>query len=146
MIATVKSDLPASAEKVWLAVLRRDTFLYITRGMLGFRGADRWPETFREGMEIETRVLFFHVIPGWRHALRIVKVDEGALELASEERGGFIQQWDHVVNLERVDEQRCRYTDQIEIRAGMLTVAVWAYAHLFYRYRQRRWRQLARTL
>jgi len=48
-----------------------------------------------------------------------------------------------------VDERgpwRSHYTDEIDIGAGALTPFVWAYAHLLYRYRQWRWRRLARTL
>ena len=41
---------------------------------------------------------------------------------------------------------RTRYSDRIEIDAGPLTPLVAGYAQLFYRYRQRRWRRLARTL
>jgi hypothetical protein len=131
---------------VWQALIKRDTFLHVTRGWLGFRGADQWPEVFREGLEIETRLVFFHLIPGWRHRLRIVRVDKRRLELASEEAGGIVRRWNHRIRLARDTEQSCRYTDEIEVQAGMLTPFVWAYAHLFYRYRQRRWRRLARSL
>lgn len=146
MIARIETGLPNSAEKVWEALLQRDTFLYITRGMLGFRGSDQWPEVFRQGIEIETRLVFWHVIPGWKHTMRIVKVDEENLELVSEESGGPVRQWNHRICLERHGAQRCRYTDEINIEAGLLTPAIWAFAQLFYRYRQMRWRRLAGTL
>jgi hypothetical protein len=143
MIATIETDLPISAEKAWSALVKRDTFLYITRGMLGFRGSESWPETFEEGTEIETRLVFFHLIPGWKHTLRIVMVDEEQLQLASEEEGGLIGRWNHVIRLKRISAERCHYVDEIDIRAGLLTPAVWAFAQVFYRYRQRRWRTLA---
>jgi hypothetical protein len=146
MIARIQTELPSSAEKVWRALLQRDTFLHITRGALGYRGADQWPEVFAEGTEIETRLLFLHALPGWKHTIRVVQVDHENLLLASEERGGFIRRWNHRIWLEPLDGTRCQYTDEIDIEAGWLTPAVWAYAHLFYRYRQRRWRQLARML
>ena len=146
MIARIQTELPSSAEKVWQALLKRDTFLYITRGMLSFRRADQWPEVFQEGVEIETRLVFFHLIPGWKHRLRVVKVDEEKLEVASEEGGWVIRRWNHRIWVERGTEQRCRYTDEIEIRAGLLTSMIWAYAQIFYRYRQSRWRRLAKVL
>jgi hypothetical protein len=43
------------------------------------------------------------------------------------------------------DAGRCRYSDEIEVRAGALPPLVWLYAQLFYRYRQRRWRRLERS-
>ena len=146
MIARIETDLPASAEKVWAALLRPDTLLHITRGMLGFRGSERWPETFEEGARLETRLVFFHLIPGWQHTLRILRVAEEDLELVSEEGGGPVRRWNHRVRLERISRQMCHYVDEIDIRAGVLTPAVWAFAQVFYRYRQRRWRRLAETL
>jgi hypothetical protein len=149
MIARIRTELPSSAEKAWQALLKRDTldtFLYISRGMLGFQGADQWPEVFREGLEVKTRLVFFHLVPGWKHKLRIVRIDEEKLELASEEEGWIVRQWNHRILVERGAGQRCRYTDEIEIRAGLLTGMIWVYAQLFYRYRQSRWRRLAKVL
>lgn len=146
MIARVETELPRSAENVWRALLKRDTFLYITRGILGFRGTERWPEVFREGMEIRTRLVFFHLVPAWKHTLRVIEVDEEKLTLASEESGGPIQRWNHRIWVESIAQDRCRYTDEIEIKAGLFTVLIWAYAHAFYRYRQSRWRRFAKDL
>jgi len=146
MIARIDTDLPSSAEKVWEALLQRDTFLHITRGMLGFRGSEHWPVVFHQGMEIETRLVFWHVIPGWKHTMRIVKVDAEDMELASEEGGGPVRKWNHRIRLEREAAQQCHYTDEVEIEVGPLTVVIWAFAQVFYRYRQMRWRRLARTL
>ena len=41
------------------------------------------------------------------------------------------------------DGIQSRYTDQVDIDAGVLTILVWAWANLLYRWRQHRWRQLA---
>ena len=143
--ARIQTQLPTSAERAWSALLKRDTFLYITHGMLGFAGADQWPAEFREGTEVEARLLFFHLVPTWKHHLRIVRVDERKRELISKEHGGFVRQWNHRITIEPQLTQRCRYTDEIEIRAGLLTPVVWVFAQVFYRYRQMRWRRLART-
>ncbi len=146
MKATIRTELHCAAEKVWRNLLKRDTFLYITRGMLGFQGSERWPEGFREGMQLDTRLFLFHVIPGWRHTLRVIKVDDEQMELTSEEGGGIVRQWDHRISVQSRSAARCQYTDEIEIHAGWLTAVIWIFAHVFYRYRQLRWRRLARTL
>jgi hypothetical protein len=39
-------------------------------------------------------------------------------------------------------EGRLYATDEIKIQAGPLTGVIWAFAHLFYRHRQRRWKVL----
>lgn len=146
MLATIRTELPASSDKVWQALLKRDSFLYVTRGMLGFRGSDRWPELFSEGLQLDTRLVFFHLIPGWRHTLRLIRVDAEKLTIASEEGGGLVRTWNHRICLETRDSESCGYTDEIDIRASVLTPLVWLFAQAFYRYRQRRWRRLAASL
>ena len=127
-------------------ILQRDAFLHITRGMLGFRGAEDWPELFREGQKAEPRLLFFNLLPAWKHRMHIIRVDHENMELVSQEGGGLVGRWDHRKWIEEESESSCHYTDEIEIRAGLLTFLIWAYAHLFYRYRQRRMRRMARHL
>ena len=124
-------------------LLQRDAFLHTTRGMLGFKGAKEWPETFEEGQVIETRLLLFNIVPAWKHTLRLIRVDDENMEIASREEGGFIEQWNHRKWIEEESECSCLYTDEIDIHAGLLTWLVCAYAHVFYRYRQRRMRQMA---
>ena len=147
MIARIQTYLPSSCEKAWRMVLQRDAFIHVTRGMLGFQGAEEWPDLFHEGQVIETRLLFFNLIPGWKHRLRITRVDHGKMDLASQEQGGFVRNWEHRKWIEKKGpESSCLYTDEIVIEAGWLTLFVWMFAHVFYRYRQIRMRQLAKHL
>ena len=127
-------------------MVRRDTFLYTIRGAFGYQGADRWPEELHEGQEIQDRILFLRLIPAWRHHVRLVRVDEKRREILSQERGGFIRAWNHRIHIEPENTARCRYIDEIEIRAGILTPLVWAFAHLSLRYRQLRLRRLIQWL
>ena len=127
-------------------ILQRDAFLHITRGMLGFRGAEEWPNAFHEGQFIETRLLLFNLVPAWKHRMRLIRIDHDKMELSSEEQGGLVRRWDHRKWIEEDSESRCLYTDEIDIDAGLLTFLIWAFAHCFYRYRQRRMRQLAKRL
>ena len=46
--------------------------------------------------------------------------------------------------MQALPDGRTRYTDSVEVRAGLLTPLVWAFATAFYRHRQRRWRRLVR--
>jgi hypothetical protein len=110
MIARISTGLDAPAGRVWPLLERKETFLYVTRGLMGFSGAENWPEEWREGEEVVGRIRLPQVLPGWRHRIRLVSADK------------------------------------IEIHAGALTLAVWAFAHAFYRYRQARWRALAKVL
>jgi len=144
--AAIRTTLPVPPAKAWQMLLQRDAFLYATRGMLGFEGAEDWPATFQEGQLIETRLILFNVIPAWKHALHLVRVDHDAMEMASKEGGGLIRRWDHRKWIGEAAPNVCAYTDEIEIEAGPLTVLIWAYAHVFYRYRQWRMRRFAKRL
>jgi hypothetical protein len=130
---------------VWEAVQKVDTLRYVTHGLLGFRPLDPIPARLSEGDVVRVRLLFFHFVPAWKHEIRIVHVDERERRIETAERGGAIRTWNHVITVEPAPPGT-RYTDAIEIDAGIMTPLVEAYAKLFYRYRQRRWRRLAKSL
>lgn len=146
MIVRVTTELDAPADKVWALLKRKQTLLYVTRGLLGVPDAGEWPEEHREGIEVRGRLWFFHAVPGWEHEIRVESVDEDRLEVRTREGGGPVKTWNHLLKVEPLPGGRSRYTDEIEIRAGSMTPVVWAFAQLFYRYRQARWRSLARVL
>jgi|SRR5690606_26722648 len=136
------TELSASANRVWELVKLSGTLVYVSRGLLGFAGAERFPLEWEEGMEVETRLLFLGVLPGWRHRLTFAEVDDARRTLATREEGGPVRRWNHVISVAPLDSQRCRYTDEVEIEAGPFTPFVWLFANIFYRHRQRRWRSL----
>lgn len=146
MIAKITTELAAPAQKVWKLLKRKQTFLYVTRGVMSIPDAKAWPEEQREGLKMRGRLRFFHLFPGWEHEICVESVDEERCEVRTTERGGFVQVWNHLLKVEPLSEERSRYTDEIEIDAGAFTLIVWAFAHLFYRYRQARWRSLAKML
>jgi ligand-binding SRPBCC domain-containing protein len=146
LILRVSTELAAPPERVWEALKELDTLRYITRGLLAFRPLGPIPDGLAAGDVVRVRLLFFHVIPAWVHEIRIVTVDEQARRIETNEHGGGVKTWNHRLTVEAEDGGRTLYTDRIEIEAGPMTRLVWAYAHLFYRYRQWRWRRLARTL
>jgi hypothetical protein len=131
---------------VWETLKQVDTLRYVTRGLLGFRPLGPVQETLRGGETVRVRLLFFHVIPAWAHEIHVVSVDEQARRIETREHGGGVKTWNHTLTVEAAGAGQSRYTDRIEIDAGATTRLVWAYANLFYRYRQWRWRRLAQTL
>jgi len=145
MVVRISTSLDTSAGRAWAAVKRSATLTYVTRGALGF-SRDVFPVGWYEGLVVRTRLFLFGLIPLWTHELRFVRVDDARRELYTNERGGVISTWNHLISIEPRPDARCAYTDRIEIGAGPLTPLVWLYAQVFYRYRQRRWRSLARSL
>ena len=55
--------------------------------------------------------------------------------------GSLIKTWDHLIFLES-EGGGTRYTDEVSIDAGLLTLPIYIYAFIFYSYRQMRWRKL----
>jgi hypothetical protein len=140
------TELEAPADAVWGALRKTESFRYVARPLLCLE-ADlprRWPD--RGGVIRVERLLLFCVVPAWSHELRFVRLDDEEREMLTHERGGPIREWNHRIRVEPVSERLCRYTDEVEVHAGALTPLVWLLAQLFYRYRQMRWRGLARVL
>jgi ligand-binding SRPBCC domain-containing protein len=144
VIVRVSTLLDAPPERVWELVKRADTFLYVTRPFLGFTGVDEWPETLAEGEGLGARLLGFGFIPLWRHEIVLVRLDDEAREIYTNEHGGPVRKWNHRITVEAANG-RSRYTDEIEIGAGIFTPMTWLFASLFFRYRQMRWRRLVRS-
>ena len=130
----------------WDTVKKPETLRYITKGLLGFRVETELPEYYDAGETYRVRLLFFGFIPAWWHEIHIVQLDDTHREILTEEHGGAVKEWRHRITVDERGPWKSHYTDEIEIAAGVLTPVVWAYAQFLYRYRQRRWRKLARTL
>ncbi len=78
--------------------------------------------------------------------MRVIRVAPQERVIESREGGGPVHTWNHRIKITPLDEQHCRYLDEVKLKAGLLTPFVWLFAQVFYRYRQARWRRLARTL
>jgi len=53
----------------------------------------------------------------------------------------LIKKWDHRITIDPSGTGTL-YRDHVIIEAGVFTFFIWAFAQIFYRHRQRRWRQL----
>jgi hypothetical protein len=140
----VETDLPAPATRVWEAMQQPATFLYVVRGTLGVPALAGRTAPLRAGEVVTGWIFLFHVLPVHRHRIEVAAVDPAVGVVRTEERGGVLRRWDHVLQVAPVDAGSSRYSDTVDIDAGPLTGVVAAWAELFYRYRQARWRRLAR--
>ena len=71
--------------------------------------------------------------------------DEPARTLRSREHGGVLRTWNHTLHAEPAGDQRCRYSDTVDIDAGPLTGFIATLAIWVFQYRQRRWHKLVRN-
>ncbi|MCK5223235.1 hypothetical protein KAR04_00570 [Candidatus Calescamantes bacterium] len=58
------------------------------------------------------------------------------------ETGKIAKVWNHTIIIEKDTDGNARYTDIVEIKAGVVTFFVYLFAQLFYRHRQRKWKNL----
>ncbi len=140
---TVETALDAPAAVIWSTVQQPEAFVHVAGGMLRYPAAERHTGPWKVGDRTIGWLFLFRMIPFSRHSIEVVNIDHAAMTLLTEEGGGLIRTWKHYVAVRPVDEDRCHYTDRIDIDAGILTPVVATFARVFYRYRQRRWAKLA---
>ncbi len=138
----VTSILPAPPERVWSELRKTESFLFVTKGMMSFAETEAWPALLMEqGKVMPIRLKLWGVGPYLGHVIRFVEVDADRRIVQTEEQGGLVRVWDHRMTMEPHDGGTTRYTDRVQLQAGVLTPFVRPFAMAFYRHRQRRWRE-----
>jgi hypothetical protein len=94
------------------------------------------------GRDYPLRLYLLGFVPLGRHVIRLERIDRDQNRISSRERGLLAPVWNHEIAFHAVLPGVVSYTDEIEIRAGLLTPFIWAFAWVFYRHRQRRWKLL----
>lgn len=146
MRVLITSNIKVSADEAWKLVKRSSTLLYVTRGLMGFRPIDsNFPIEWQQGNTEKVRVMLFGIIPSWAHQISFKDISDIEMAILTHESGGVVKTWNHNISIQAVDKNSCIYTDDVEIKAGIFTLLIWLYAHVFYRYRQLRWRFLVKT-
>ena len=146
-INTARSGISPSSAAIASVVTTPAGFRVVTRGLVELAGLDEHPGPWTTGTTVAGRLRVLGV-PFSHHRITVESIDHERRSLQSDEGGGPIRSWRHLITVEPVagEPARSRYTDRIEIRAGLLTPAITLFAHGFYRLRQRRWRRLAPVL
>jgi hypothetical protein len=134
---TVSSEYPVPQEHLWKQLVQSSTLVYITFDMQKFSQADSFPEYWQAGTEVVTDVEIFGIVTVKDYQIKFTKVDEQAGEIHTEESGGSVKKWNHIMRAEHLTSKSCRYTDIVEIDGGWATPLVCAYARYMYRRRQR---------
>ncbi len=144
---SISTHLPASPDAVWDHVQTPRLLHHVAWPLIRFvpKGAP-WPaERWTEGRH-ETWMFLFGLIPiGWQViGIELPTATPGRHVVRDNGYGPLIRRWDHWIEIEP-EGRGTRYTDTVHIDAGLLTPLITAFAKIFYRHRQRRWRSLARS-
>ncbi len=141
------SVFPASAEVVFEKLKAIQTLQYIAAPYATFTPVNV-SETFtwKAGKTFSFRFKLFGVIPFGTHTINVTEFDEETTRIYTKESNPHVPIWNHLILLEPIDENRLRYTDEVEIFAGWKTPFVVLWAKCFYAHRQRKWLRLLRNL
>jgi hypothetical protein len=146
---------PLNAPPEWVASQLQSTavFRHITAPLVQFRPAPgaQWPARWEPG-DLTLRMWLLGVLPMGSQTVRI-SVEPAAKPggwptLRDNGEGMLMRRWDHRITLQPLPDGRTLYTDEVDVAARYLpwvmTPLSAVFAQVFYRHRQRRWRQLAK--
>lgn len=151
MKVDLSTRIDLSAQAVWAEVQTAPLLMHIAWPLIQFVPVGKEPfSAFKSGGRYPVKLRFFGVLPfGTQWIVTSVHEPENGewpKRLRDDGHSAMIRKWDHWITVMPNPDGSTDYNDEVHISAGVLTPFIWAFAQLFYRHRQRRWRGLARTL
>ena len=144
MIARISTYFNCTEEELWEKIIEPKSLQFVASPILSFNPIVKG-ELDGEwviGKTYELKLYFLNILPLGRHRIKIITIDRKSNIIVSNESGTLAPVWNHTIRFGQSGQGKLRYIDEIEIKAGWLTIAVWVFSHLFYRHRQRRWKIL----
>lgn len=151
MKVEIRSILECPVADAWEAVQNIDLLKYVSAPLVVFIPLD--PPSFArqwDGKPYLVKMRLFGLIPmGKQKIVPSIEMEDstpGSAEyhLRDNGSGSLAKRWDHMIVMKERPDGRTDYLDRVVVEAGVLTPSVWAFASVFYRHRQRRWRKLAK--
>ena len=148
MRLVVATTIPARAEQVREHVMTSRLMAHVSWPLTLFSplSPSELPEEWGAG-DYRVRMRSLWVVPLGEQTISISfpPGTNGEFVMRDNGHGQLVSRWDHVIRLRpSADGGATLYRDEVEVGAGPLTVPVWAWANCLYRWRQYRWRRLAR--
>jgi hypothetical protein len=140
---TLTTELPIPAEAAAALARKPEMMAYVLSPVLRIYRLEV-PRDIEVGTKGSARFWLFGVIPAWTHHLTVKQLDP--TEIYTHEHGGPVHTWNHRLTFEPIDDQRCRYTDEIETDDGLRGAPTRLFIKLIFRHRHRRWRTIAKIL
>lgn len=143
-VVELEIRLPARAAEVVALAKTSEQLLKVAAPLLTFRAESppELPGIWQPGTYWVSMALFGW-IPLGKQAIVISYPESpaGTFSLRDNSHSLLVARWDHWITVEDAGQDSV-YGDRVLIEAGWRTPIVWAFASLFYRHRQRRWRKL----
>jgi hypothetical protein len=151
MKVDLSTTIALPAETVWEEVQTAALLMHIAWPLVRFAPVGSEPlDSFTPGGRYQARLWLFGFLPfgtQWM-VISVHEPDSGNWPKRLRDNGHslIIRTWDHWITITPNPDGTTCYRDEVDVSAGILTPGVWAFAQLFYRHRQRRWRKLAASL
>jgi len=143
----VSSILNNSSDKIWDKILNIETLIDICKPMATFKLATK--EKYRE-WELNNEYIFklfiYGFIPCGNHRIILERIDEENKIIISKEHNNIVKIWNHIIKMENKGEEYIRYTDEVEIYAGIFTLFVAIWSIIFYKHRQKKWKKNSKDI
>ena len=145
---TVSSELNIDINDAWNEVQKSSLLEFVCKGKLKFKPVDSdFPKYWKKGMNLKAKLLVYGFIPfGGIHSLKFAEVEPEKFSALTNEKNSIVKIWKHKILLEKIDENKIKYTDEIELNAGILTNVVSKWAESLYLHRQKRWKIVANEI
>lgn len=146
MIANIETKFNCDYKTVVEKIHLTRTLDFIASPLLIFKPTDpgKYPATWKNGT-YQVQMKLFNFLPFGKQFIGIEKIKENDPDefiLRDNGKGEIIKRWDHWIFVEKINSNTTIYKDRIDIKAGILTIFIWVFANLFFRWRQYRWKKL----
>lgn len=143
MIVDVSTFLPAKPEKLEAHLRSSRLLIYVASPIVKFIpcGNTQLPERWEEGTYWVALRLFGFIPFGKQAVVISYPESQNSFSLRDKGHSSLVKKWDHRITVDPLGSGSL-YRDHVSINAGVFTFFIWAFAQLFYRHRQRRWRKL----
>jgi hypothetical protein len=144
MIAIISTVLDTNENDFWEKIIQPKSLQFVSAPILNFQSlrAGELEVEWETGKLYEVKLYFLNFLPLGHHRITLTTIDRETNTIVSNESGLLAPVWNHAIRFNQIEENKIHYMDEIEIQAGLLTVFIWVFAHIFYRHRQRRWKIL----
>ena len=143
----ISSTLNNSAEKIWNKLLSIETLIEICKPMATFKSKLNEKEIkWKINKEYIFKLFIYGFIPFGDHKIILKILDEENKIILSNEYNKIVKIWNHLIIMENLGENEIKYTDEVEIYAGIFTLFTAIWAKLFYKHRQKKWKRISMLL
>ena len=119
---SITRDYAVSAQTLWDDLLNPDSLAESMKGAVTYVGLPTEP--VEQGQSFTVKLKRWGWLPMGKWTMKVVERDDANFVLRSEEFGNVVTLYQHRLSIEPISDTQCRYTDEIEIDAGLFTSMV----------------------